>query len=346
MIERIGRVDLRFLAACILAAVLLVTVVLEFAQLLFLLALGAVGAVGVGMVWWSRQPPPAAGDPAYAPVGLPAIPEPPEPSGQWLSLLPDGLVRPFASELCPYCQERMSPLPTLQASCAACGGMVYVRMGPDGARYLLQEVDLPTMATVWATADPSSMPQASEVARAHREALLVEAWKLTFAAAPGARYVDLTAAEVGTIVGDGRYQAVLASVGNVAKRTVRRRDVVSVLVPEPENRYDSNAVRVEVFGRLVGYVRQPMATEMAPILLRLRNEGLGAACQAEIIGGERERAEDRLALAIELRLIHPARWPELLAGKVAIRTRDLPPFAEPEVAGQLAMERLLAPRST
>lgn len=58
--------------------------------------------------------------------------------------------RPYASTACPYCKVEMSPLPKAKSKCRRCGEAVYVRSGPDGFRYLLQEVDLPVIEAAWA----------------------------------------------------------------------------------------------------------------------------------------------------------------------------------------------------
>lgn len=73
--------------------------------------------------------------------------------------------RAYASSECPYCGIRLAPLPKAKKRCPACRRPVYVRLGPDGVRYLLQEVDLPTMDALWAEFDDQrageSKPMAS-----------------------------------------------------------------------------------------------------------------------------------------------------------------------------------------
>ncbi len=44
----------------------------------------------------------------------------------------------------------MSPLPKAKSKCKRCGEAVYVRSGPDGMRYLLQEADLAVLEAAWA----------------------------------------------------------------------------------------------------------------------------------------------------------------------------------------------------
>jgi ssDNA-binding Zn-finger/Zn-ribbon topoisomerase 1 len=58
--------------------------------------------------------------------------------------------RPYANTACPYCKVEMSPLPKAKSKCKSCGAAVYVRSGPDGMRYLLQEADLAVLEAAWA----------------------------------------------------------------------------------------------------------------------------------------------------------------------------------------------------
>ena len=58
--------------------------------------------------------------------------------------------RPYASSECPYCGLPLDPLPRAKKQCPACRRSIYVRSGPDGIRYLLQEVDLPVLEQAWA----------------------------------------------------------------------------------------------------------------------------------------------------------------------------------------------------
>lgn len=61
--------------------------------------------------------------------------------------------------------------------------------------------------------------------------------------------------------------------------------VTARLVPEPRNPHDSNAVRVDVDARPVGYLPRDVAPEWQPDLLRLAADGCVAECDAYIMGG-------------------------------------------------------------
>ncbi|WP_326836781.1 HIRAN domain-containing protein [Amycolatopsis rhabdoformis] len=65
--------------------------------------------------------------------------------------------------------------------------------------------------------------------------------------------------------------------------------MTAVLVPEPENKWDRQAVRVDVLdsGRplKVGYLPRDLAAEYQPTLLAVGQQGLVGTCPARIAGG-------------------------------------------------------------
>ncbi|HYV14581.1 MAG TPA: HIRAN domain-containing protein [Conexibacter sp.] len=65
-----------------------------------------------------------------------------------------------------------------------------------------------------------------------------------------------------------------------------RRDVSAVLVPEPENKHDPNAIKVLIDGRLVGYLSREDAVIYLPGLLRLMAvHSSPIALSGQIVGG-------------------------------------------------------------
>jgi len=85
------------------------------------------------------------------------------------------------------------------------------------------------------------------------------------------------------VVGESHYQAALLAVsGGKTPDGPERTDHVAQLVLEPTNPYDRNAVRVEIDGRLVGYLPKAFASRLAPTLREL---AAPAFCQARITGG-------------------------------------------------------------
>ncbi len=90
-----------------------------------------------------------------------------------------------------------------------------------------------------------------------------------------------------SVVGESHYQPALhaAVAGRNAQGFDNAVPVTAVLVPEPSNPYDGNAVRVDVAGRLVGYLAREDAVQYQPPLLDLAQRGLQGACPAFICSG-------------------------------------------------------------
>lgn len=103
------------------------------------------------------------------------------------------------------------------------------------------------------------------------------------------------------MVGESHYQPALKAAAR--GRTVAEGDldnaipVVATLVPEPENKYDRNAVRVDVEGRTVGYLPREIAGDFQPVLRRLHAAGKVGSCHARIMGGGRRNYGIHLHLA-------------------------------------------------
>jgi len=88
------------------------------------------------------------------------------------------------------------------------------------------------------------------------------------------------------VVGESHYQRELFKLAGRRKRTAADIPIVAVLVREPENRYDPNAVKVVVNGYRVGYLRRVDAAAYAPMLDRLlAADGAHGACLGRIVGG-------------------------------------------------------------
>jgi hypothetical protein len=88
------------------------------------------------------------------------------------------------------------------------------------------------------------------------------------------------------VVGELAHQDALweLSCGTVGQRV--RRGVVAVLVPEPENPYDPNAIAVQIDGRIIGYLPRAIAKEYLPGLKRLMKAHRGRiGLRGVIVGG-------------------------------------------------------------
>jgi len=60
------------------------------------------------------------------------------------------MVPGYANTRCPYCDHPLAPLPASSGACPACGETIYVRAGPDGFVYLLQDIDRRVLDEAWA----------------------------------------------------------------------------------------------------------------------------------------------------------------------------------------------------
>jgi len=89
------------------------------------------------------------------------------------------------------------------------------------------------------------------------------------------------------VVGESHYQEALWSlVGGPTTEHVRL-DVIAILLQEPTNAYDSNAIAVWVNGLRVGYLSRDNAVLYRPGLLALyqKHGGIPVALNGEIVGG-------------------------------------------------------------
>ena len=88
------------------------------------------------------------------------------------------------------------------------------------------------------------------------------------------------------VVGELAYQAVLWRLcgGTLGDRV--RCDIVAVLVPEPTNPYDANAIAVQIDSQVVGYLSRATAQEYLPGLKHLMSARGGyIALSGVIVGG-------------------------------------------------------------
>lgn len=110
--------------------------------------------------------------------------------------------------------------------------------------------------------------------------------------------------EVG-VVGESHYQdALTAIVGGKRSESVRI-PTHAILVPEPDNPYDPNAVAVYIDGRKVGHLPRPAAQAFAPVGQRLAEQRQVGACSAIITGGWDRGDGDTGHFGVTLDLAHP-----------------------------------------
>ena len=98
---------------------------------------------------------------------------------------------------------------------------------------------------------------------------------------PEPRATFLRGYESVNVAGESHYQDALRAItgpGDV------RRETEAHLIPEPENEYDPNAVRVEIGGDKVGYLPRELAPAWGPRLAELATRKRVGACEATIVG--------------------------------------------------------------
>ncbi|MEH2508679.1 hypothetical protein V1291_000033 [Nitrobacteraceae bacterium AZCC 1564] len=83
-----------------------------------------------------------------------------------------------------------------------------------------------------------------------------------------------------SVVGESHYQANLDRQYRKNGGTEHDLKVSAILVPEAENGFDANAVRVDIGGQVVGYLPAQMAMEY-----RAAFGAISTQCSAKIIGG-------------------------------------------------------------
>jgi len=88
------------------------------------------------------------------------------------------------------------------------------------------------------------------------------------------------------VVGESHYQEALWGISGARVGQSVRCAVTAVLVPEPQNAYDPNAIAVVINGHLVGYLDRQTAGQYAPGLNELmRSHGAHIGLSGVIVGG-------------------------------------------------------------
>lgn len=107
------------------------------------------------------------------------------------------------------------------------------------------------------------------------------------------------------VAGESHYQQALRDLCGGDPQQPVRREFEALLVPEPDNAFDPNAVRVEIGGRLVGYLPRDEAVAYGPTLSALERRGRQGACEALVSG----RGGETAMLGVFLRLPDPDAGP-------------------------------------
>ena len=118
------------------------------------------------------------------------------------------------------------------------------------------------------------------------------------------------------VVGESNYQPALEAITGRQEWVEVRHECTAVLVLEPSNPYDPNAVRVEIKGQLVGYLSRQDAISYGPYLRQLAKDRQLPCCQALISG--RGAGSQTQNMGVFLYMAPPG--PGLLAGCSPVRS--------------------------
>jgi len=105
------------------------------------------------------------------------------------------------------------------------------------------------------------------------------------------------------VAGESHYQEALREIVGPTTTAEIAVDTEALLVPEPSNPHDPNAVMVQIGGKLVGYLPRDEAVAYGPALKELGERGRIGACEARIAG--RGDASGTSNLGVFLRLPDP-----------------------------------------
>jgi hypothetical protein len=102
-------------------------------------------------------------------------------------------------------------------------------------------------------------------------------------------------------------------------------DTTALLLPEPANRHDPNAVCVQVGGSTAGYLPRELALVYQPLLLRLRDQGFSARVPCRIWGGNfTDYTYDRSGRAVESTRFNASDTVALAAPHLCLPMNDAP----------------------
>lgn len=101
-------------------------------------------------------------------------------------------------------------------------------------------------------------------------------------------------------VGESHYQDAFEALCGGYTRSGHQIACTALLVPEPSNPYDVNAVKVTIQGRLVGYLSREGAVRFHAEMAAAGRPGEGAQCAAMIKGGWRTNQYDEGSFGVSL----------------------------------------------
>ena len=107
------------------------------------------------------------------------------------------------------------------------------------------------------------------------------------------------------IAGESKYQRALTAICGPKCEEGYRVEGMAVLIPEPTNQYDPNAVRVEIEGRTVGYLFREDALWFNRSMASEGYAGRSATCGSIIVGGWDRGDGDTGHFGVKLNIVRP-----------------------------------------
>ena len=102
--------------------------------------------------------------------------------------------------------------------------------------------------------------------------------------------VDLSGDDRVAVVGESHYQPDLAAIAGPKRSGGVELEVQAVLVAEPDNEFDPNAVAIYINGGgKVGYLSREDAIRYQPMVSELAARDRVGACEAVVLGGDASR---------------------------------------------------------
>lgn len=101
-------------------------------------------------------------------------------------------------------------------------------------------------------------------------------------------------------VGESHYQDALLGICGARRGDAVAYDCVAMLVPEPSNSYDRNAVMVQVDGDLVAYLAREDAVAYRSAVQAAASSGYVIACSARIAGRGHGASTPNLGIFLKL----------------------------------------------
>jgi hypothetical protein len=121
-----------------------------------------------------------------------------------------------------------------------------------------------------------------------------------------------------SVVGESKYRSAIERA--VGRRPEGHRTILdAALVWEPQNRYDPNAIAVQLGHATCGYFPREEARAYRPAMERLAAQGLTAYARADVHGGWRLPDNSWADFGIEIRLESPEALLKGLGGEAGVR---------------------------